>query len=173
MKKVLSEEQKKRRAESAREWRRKNPERAKEHAQRSRDRNYDKIRARQAAWVEHNREYVQEKARAYYQKNRDRVRENNWKKTFGITAEQYHTLLKIQDGRCAICKTDTPGKGEWFAVDHDHKTGLIRGLLCVHCNVGLGHFQDAPDLLITASEYLRDRHGTVGPLGSAGLATCS
>ena len=58
---------------------------------------------------------------------------------------------------CAICKKPCR-TGRSLAKDHDHKTGKVRGRLCLHCNVGLGHFQDSPALLLRAVDYLhRDR----------------
>lgn len=54
------------------------------------------------------------------------------KKKYGLTLEQYHEILKKQDGKCAICKC-LPN-GNHLAVDHNHETGKIRGLLCMKCN---------------------------------------
>lgn len=67
------------------------------------------------------------------------------------TEADYAALHAAQDGKCAIC-----GKRETrFAVDHDHYTGAIRGLLCRNCNLGLGSFQDRPDALRRAISYLK------------------
>jgi len=72
----------------------------------------------------------------------------------GFTHEQYVALLEAQDGRCAICRTDTPGGKGGFHLDHDHATGAVRGLLCTNCNMGLGRFADDPARLRAAAEYL-------------------
>lgn len=81
-------------------------------------------------------------------------------RTYGITKQQYDALLVKQGNRCPICKTDDPGKHprkndtvNWH-VDHDHKTGQVRGLLCFRCNAGLGHMKDDPQLVMAAYEYL-------------------
>ena len=58
--------------------------------------------------------------------------------------------LKRSISECVICGSEEP-----LVVDHDHKTGLIRGMLCNHCNRGLGHFRDDPLLLEFAAEYIR------------------
>lgn len=58
---------------------------------------------------------------------------------YGITVEEYDHLFAIQGGVCAICKKPCPS-GKRLAVDHDHLTKRIRGLLCRSCNLGLGHF---------------------------------
>ena len=64
-------------------------------------------------------------------------------------------MFEEQGGRCAICSTEEPGgNGNHFSVDHNHKTGKVRALLCNHCNTGLGKFQDDPDLLRIAQLYL-------------------
>lgn len=73
-------------------------------------------------------------------------------KRHGLTPEDYAELFLKQGGRCGIC--GSPGVGP-LRVDHDHETGAVRGLLCHKCNVGLGHFNDDPDLLARAQEYLR------------------
>lgn len=73
---------------------------------------------------------------------------------YGLTPDQYDELLASQEGRCAICRTETPGgKGGWH-VDHDHATGKVRGLLCDNCNNGLGRFADDPIRIQRAIDYL-------------------
>jgi len=73
---------------------------------------------------------------------------------YGITREQYDLLCESQGGRCAVCTTTTPGgRGAW-AVDHDHRTGKVRGLLCTKCNTGIGLFDDDPVRLRAAIKYL-------------------
>jgi hypothetical protein len=64
----------------------------------------------------------------------------------------YDQMVAEQDGRCLICGAK-PGRIA-LAVDHDHETGRVRGLLCRSCNQGLGHFRDDPDLLRSAAAYL-------------------
>jgi len=86
---------------------------------------------------------------------RKRSKERSIQK-FGITLKQYDKLLKKQNGKCKICKTETPkGRGR-FHIDHDHSTGKIRGLLCQHCNLLLGHSKDDPEILTSAIRYLTD-----------------
>ena len=67
-----------------------------------------------------------------------------------IPVAEYERLLAQQDSKCGICSRELAPPH----IDHDHKTGKLRGLLCFNCNVGLGHFQDSPELLAKAMAYL-------------------
>lgn len=88
------------------------------------------------------------------------------KSQYNLTIDQYRELLDKQDGRCAICR-NKPQRMR-LAVDHDHKTGLVRGLLCTRCNHKLlGSAHDNVDLLRSAIDYLESppaKHlGVVAP----------
>jgi hypothetical protein len=75
-------------------------------------------------------------------------------KTYGITGEQYDQLYELQGGKCAICVTST-GASKRLAVDHNHDTGEVRGLVCGRCNHNLlGAAHDTTDILKRALEYL-------------------
>lgn len=84
--------------------------------------------------------------------NRRRTRDGRLRRAYGITIEQYDAMLEAQGGVCAICGAD-PGE-RTLAVDHNHADGRVRGLLCDNCNNGLGRFQDDPELLLAAAQYL-------------------
>ena len=73
-------------------------------------------------------------------------------KLYGLSLEEYTTILERQNRRCAICRQ--PAGELSLAADHDHATGAIRGLLCSRCNNGLGSFHDDPTLLQAAAAYL-------------------
>jgi hypothetical protein len=73
---------------------------------------------------------------------------------YGVTPEQYDELLANQSGGCAICCQPCVS-GMRLAVDHDHETGVVRGLLCMKCNRGLGLFCDQENLLNAAISYLQ------------------
>lgn len=95
----------------------------------------------------------------WYQDNREnqleRMRWNATKRKYGIDKDTYYELLAKQDGRCAICQSEDAGRKDgYFSVEHCHRTGVIRGLTCHHCNVGLGMFKDSPALLRAAINYL-------------------
>jgi hypothetical protein len=81
-------------------------------------------------------------------------RQSALKRIYGITSEQYDTLLAEQGGRCKLCGTSQPGGAGRFHIDHNHDSGLIRGLLCQQCNMGLGLFGDDTQRLTRAVKYL-------------------
>lgn len=73
-----------------------------------------------------------------------------------ITIKQYDEMFKNQNGKCAICHRDgINSQMKNLCIDHCHKTGKIRGLLCCTCNTALGKFKDNPEYLLNAVEYLR------------------
>ncbi len=88
-------------------------------------------------------------------KGRARQKATKLKMAYGMTMDELNIMLTNQGGKCAICRSSEPrGRGR-FHVDHDHTSGKIRGLLCHHCNVGLGNFKDDVKILQTAIEYLK------------------
>ncbi len=82
------------------------------------------------------------------------VRAGHLRRAFGITVKQYDKLLADQCGMCAIC-AQRP-KRIRLAVDHDHVTGFVRGLLCARCNRALAAFKDSSSRLNLAAQYIRD-----------------
>ncbi len=80
-------------------------------------------------------------------------RDWNLKDRYGISLDQYNQLLEAQAGRCAICRNQP--KTRALHVDHDHKSGKIRGLLCMNCNRRLlSAAYDSPFRLFNAGLYL-------------------
>lgn len=79
-------------------------------------------------------------------------RNNRYVSRYGITTEEYERMFAEQDGRCAICGT-AQGRDR-LHFDHCHLTGTHRKLLCFHCNAGIGHFNDDPERLMCAAQYL-------------------
>lgn len=83
-------------------------------------------------------------------------RDQHLRALYGITITEYNAMVTAQGGKCLVCDISAAKavRGRLY-VDHDHATGLIRGLLCSHCNTGLGLFRDSPELLAAAISYLR------------------
>jgi hypothetical protein len=86
----------------------------------------------------------------------DIERRSKLKAAYGITPEQFDAMVTAQGGVCVLCGNPPAGKRhtQVLHIDHDHRTGRVRGLLCDTCNVGLGSFRDNPDLLKRAAAYL-------------------
>jgi hypothetical protein len=80
---------------------------------------------------------------------------------YNLTLEEYDNMYMSQHGSCAVCKTHVTQLNKRLAVDHDHDTGRVRGLLCDNCNRGLGSFKDNRKLLEQAMEYLDKFTGNV------------
>ena len=79
--------------------------------------------------------------------------------SYGVTLEQWNEMFQAQGGRCAICGTHQCSTKKSFSVDHCHKTGKVRGLLCQNCNTALGKFKDDEELLHSAIRYLGSAKG--------------
>lgn len=90
------------------------------------------------------------------QEDPDWQRRKHLKLNWGLTIADYDEMLENQNGQCAICGTEDFGSKRG-AVDHNHKTGEIRGILCSKCNQGLGLFNDDVESLNSAIQYLKDR----------------
>jgi len=79
------------------------------------------------------------------------------RRSYGITLEEYDVMYEQQKGVCAICSLPQTGRAERLCVDHNHETGKVRGLLCSHCNRGIGLLKDDYRILNRAASYLREK----------------
>jgi hypothetical protein len=103
------------------------------------------------------------KKRAWERANPEKHQRGIWRRRIRLLRLEEHmdeilNALKKQQ-KCAICGTQPKRKG--LHIDHDHRRGVFRGLICERCNIGLGHFQDDPIRLRAAAKYLlkhRDSH---------------
>jgi hypothetical protein len=123
-------------------------------------RNRAKYRRAVQKWKQANPDRVRAASHERYLEKREQILKANktWrlKTNYGITPETYEVMREMQGGRCVICGTDKPrGNHGTLCIDHDHKTGKVRGLLCGTCNRALGFFKDSESLLIAAAEYIR------------------
>jgi hypothetical protein len=131
------------------EWRAANPARSAEN---------------KARWKKTNavglKEYLARVYQSDPEKHKERSRAARLRRSFGISVAEYDRLHLSQAGACALCgngETSDNGKGTTrrLAVDHCHRTGAVRGLLCQACNTGIGLLKDDPALLLRAIEYLQ------------------
>lgn len=80
----------------------------------------------------------------------------NLKSKYNLSIEEYHNILQSQDNKCAICGCDISNRNNNPHIDHNHKNGKVRGILCGNCNMGIGHLKDNVLILKNAIKYLED-----------------
>ena len=129
----------------------------------------EKIMGQIAAYRVGNKDKLNEAGKVWRNKNKGKVKEyqrtTNLKKNFGISIADYEKMAKAQNNVCAICLTPetflhkAKGQVARLAVDHCHKSGKIRKLLCVKCNRALGLFNDNPNFMESAAKYIREHNG--------------
>jgi hypothetical protein len=131
-------------SELAREYRKNNPEKAKE---------LDKKRGSKY------REKSKNIRKIYYEKNKDKFKDKAIFRKFGISLDDYNKMFEKQKGCCIICNKHQIEFDISLAIDHCHKTGKIRGLLCSYCNMGIGLLGENVKTLEKAIEYLKQNNG--------------
>lgn len=152
-KRVLAQrpEAKRKQAEAMKDWKSKNSE---------------QVAAYQKQWREENAEHVAQYGKAYMAEymSKPEVQEATWRrnlwKNYKMTDAEFNELWSVQSGQCAICSVELLPRGRQpnaVAVDHNHDTGAVRGLLCQACNRGIGLFYDSPSILQSAVKYLEER----------------
>lgn len=115
-----------------------------------------------------DREYADAYARTEAGKAKHKVASAKWSHgprkeydlmwRYGLTLTAYEAMRSQQGDRCAICGAVEPGgKLRRWCVDHCHTTNIVRGLLCIRCNLGIGKFGDDPKTLRAAADYLESR----------------
>lgn len=126
-------------------------ERARRNSKRWYEANKEKAKQRALQWRKDHPEKVEKLLKKSYEKNKEKYRENRYKRKFGINMEVYKIKFEKQKGLCEICNKPSSLN---LAVDHCHKTGKIRDLLCTACNRALGLFKEDKISLLKAIEYL-------------------
>jgi len=105
----------------------------------------EKERIRKQRYYKNNTKSIKEKVANYNKLNSEKRRlvvKKSWIKCkYGIVYEDYLSMHREQDYKCKICKRHADEFKKKLVVDHDHKTGHIRGLLCTRCNITLGHYE--------------------------------
>lgn len=134
-------------------WHRDNKDREREYGIKNRDRFNSLAKNRYWKYPEKNRSRARDwrKKQPQYSKNKDM--DTRIKRTFGISLDQYNYMLSKQDNKCAICFGKNHNNKK-LAIDHDHITGKVRGLLCSRCNTVIGLAKDSGDLLRKIINYI-------------------
>ena len=174
---MTADEKKLRIREYNRQYAKDHPEKQREHHRKYREKNLEKVRASDKRWRENNPEKSKENARRWRKNNPERaiLSGRSWGrehpeelkmackeathryrlKVRGLTIIDYNEMLSNQRGVCAICGR-TNKSGQRLSVDHNHRTGKNRGLLCGRCNTAIGLFDENTGYLTAAISYLME-----------------
>lgn len=125
-----------------------NRERKLAYARAYRAKHPEKTKAETAKWKAENPE-----------KRREYVRASMAKQRYGVTRQHFQAMMDAQSGRCAICSIEREKLSKNLSIDHDHKTGVVRGLVCQPCNLILGYSADDIEVLKSAIAYLERHRG--------------
>ena len=105
-------------------------------------------------WARKNKKRHQSNYQKWRKNNLERANDLDRWRSYGLQKGRYQRIFNLQKGCCAICKTNNPAPKKTFCVDHCHKTGKVRGLLCLRCNTILGHAKDNIETLKNAIDFL-------------------
>ena len=133
------------------QWRKKNYDKLLEYRREWRYKNRDRLFEVSRAWRKRNMKKLATIARLRYQRNPQKELDRVRFKKYGITGEEYRTILEKQGIKCPICSKDITRN---LSVDHNHTTGKIRGFICNKCNLSIGNAEDSPDRLRAMADYL-------------------
>lgn len=132
-------------------WRAANKEKAKTYDAAYDAAHKEKIKAHNAARYAANSEKMRAASAAWRAANPEKIKAQHRMRKFRVSPDCFQLMLAVQQNACGICNkkfSKTPH------IDHCHKTGEVRGLLCGSCNKGMGFFKDSPLLLKSTLEYL-------------------
>jgi hypothetical protein len=142
---------------------------SKEYSKKYREKNRERLYLYKKAWVAKNKDKVKgyyekeqqinpevkrKRARRSYHKNRESILDRIRLRKYGIDGETFRTISKKQGNKCLVCNKAFNNNPN---VDHSHRTGKIRGLLCSDCNCALGFAFDSPELLRRMADYLEEK----------------
>lgn len=129
------------------------------------------VKVKHTQWRRENADHVRDAGRKtqreLYAKNTEKLqamlRRSRLKSKYGLSEATFQLILDSQGGGCAICRTllDPTKRDRKTHVDHDHKTGAVRGILCLNCNSGIGRLGDDIARLEAAAAYLKKHSGGV------------
>lgn len=128
-------------------WNSRNKEKRKEWYRKNRETQLEKGRERYIR----NKEQKLQYSKQYRKQNKDRARDNQLKRLYGITLQEYNQLLLQQNNCCGLCGIE-PIKVP--VVDHDHTSLKVRGIICQGCNIIVGFFEARPEAFARITNYL-------------------
>jgi hypothetical protein len=106
----------------------------------------DKVKLRSERYRNKNKEKIKERLKLYALKNPEKIKlaklKQSLKKRYKITLDQYNEMYRKQENKCGICKIHESKLTKKLNIDHDHRTGKARELLCQKCNIALSYFEN-------------------------------
>ena len=132
-------------------WNKEHPERYAEIKKAYKERNIEKHREWNKIWRERNKEYLQKKLKEYHNRPEIKAHYKIYMKKWNLKRREKIMGLP-KPSKCPVCKRD----GIRICMDHDHKTGKMRGWLCDKCNVTLGRVDDSPKILLALIKYINE-----------------
>lgn len=123
--------------------------------------NNDWFREYNREWQKNNADHIRARRAAHRAKNKEKIAGYRLKANYGITVVEYLAMLETQRGLCAVCKSPPNDRWKKLHVDHDHKTGAVRELLCNRCNVAVGMVGEDIEVLSALIRYL-EKHKATG-----------
>lgn len=118
------------------------------------ERYQEQIKKKRLEYRKTHKEEENRKRREYSKRKPDVIKNQHLVAEFKMTLQQFRDMEAQQGGVCKICLKPPTKSKKFLSVDHDHKTGKVRGLLCNRCNSGIGYFKDNTSLMLTAISYL-------------------
>lgn len=109
------------------------------------------MQKKSSAYIKNKSYNKLKKDKNYYPK----IRDKRYFDKYNITLDDYESMLIKQNNLCAICNQEETFRNRRLTVDHCHKTGKVRGLLCNKCNLAIGHLGDSSKLLEEALKYIK------------------
>lgn len=129
------------------EWRLRNKEKAAKHNKSWRE----KFPGRSRDYYSKHKDELSRNSKKWREANKDKIKNKYLKYQYGITKEDYDALLKHQNFSCKICGASPIN---FPVVEHNHKTGIVRGIVCQKCNITIASIENNKHLLKTILEYL-------------------
>lgn len=154
--KIRYEENKEEVLNRCKAWVMANPEKSKEIKKRYRDTHKVKIASYNRVHNKKTRTQRYSYRSQWRRNNPEKEKAGKLRNRFGLSLQQFKDMLEDQGNKCGVCGIDLSNGGmNHPCVDHDHKTGMVRGILCRRCNSGIGSLKDEPKLLNRAVKWIR------------------
>lgn len=110
----------------------------------------ERMRQQGRDWYRKNRASKLAVGKAWRERNPERGRSNQLKRLYGLSLEAFDAILTAQSGLCKLCSCNLTKP----VVEHDHKTKVVRGLVCQRCNIAIGHFENYSHMFRAIATYL-------------------